>query len=1342
MGASVDFDPSTAVPVEEASSVFETPKLLERPNDQGFDPSSALPVQESVAQDARQAIADDMANKTHLDFHTLADLYKTANTQGPWGKLGSAVSAIRDASYNAQKEALLHPVQAAEDAYHFVAPAVATASRAVKDFTGIGQTPEERQAALQKSIGSNDLSVVSGLTSFAGRILPAASNLLGGVANLADPKDASNVDAVTHIINRAAEQGITDKDAIVAHLGGDPGGDIAKAAEFGGWSLLPIGAEAELAPIIAKGAEAAVEKGTELAGNAVSAGAKTIKAVAPAAAALYEGSQHGFIPMLGALVAGYSKLDAIPAWLGGGTLAKVKHALIEAPFDFVDKAGNIAAKAKDGQTVMESWADTVDTEINRKAQQLASMQKQFPEEAKQAMAPDLLSGGRVNTVADLKGASQAQKIRALEDDILGLNAKRSAIQKYQFVNQILSDTGKFGLRTAGNTAVGATTMAALSGTGAPPGQETPAAVQGFETGAALSGPGAVLHGKEGVSTMIRDRLIAGADNVISDHPFAQQHADAMASLPKTAQDEVNKFSGLAALSSSKPVLVLKPDDLKAALKSEESVDVAEAPRGYAGKDVIYANADTLASGGIPHELIHGTGLDSNPEVVQAVRDMTEAHPDKVQKAIDAYNVDLEHTSPGAIPLTLDSAPAEIIAALGADILKDIPPEALFGGRSGGQLISKWFSDKFGSRGIGSTSQYGFPVTPKLKSAFTDALFDLGKKAEQGILVRQPTTAAGIPSIVTPQVAPATSIPSVPAVALDAIQTAADALVVMGFKDKAKALEMAQAAAAEGATTPEEIFALAARKKANPIPAGGESNAIPQPKSTRQIPRVSETGQNVASDVGQVGVGNAEGQTAGANIPSVEPAGAPAALKVNELSKSIPEVSVAQPTGAGMASVVPEAASKTAIPAVTEGKPEDVAHPDYQSIIAQAEEAKRSELAGTKRKTKNSEIGRAGIEAAAQAHAEHLKATEKFHVEPDAKENQDDLVTWRTDRFGDSAIGGTRIDPKDPFHKLLIDKAGLTPGQMARLDKFSDHMGQLFGLENYSHAAKEGEATGATRKEEQKSSPAQARVDKAGETQNAPLNIVPSYIKFNLPSNRFTVHGFNPDKFFANGQKLFSYPDSGALKAYPKGVNDPKIVEDFKAARENNDNGWTGDGRKPIEGTPFTSVPLNPDFKPNIIPHDRFQVLNAMMGYAEPKGRTAKSADVQILGQQNAAYQNPETGEFNQVRAKLGPEAGLLENTSEALRPENMSGKVSVEPVADEHLLRPSGVKPEQLKALVDIKPLRSDFAQGGFLPAPAPNTPEFMRFLPSGKYARIPDVSMNPTTRIPSFATVQKRRDE
>ncbi len=170
----------------------------------------------------------------------------------------------------------------------------------------------------------------------------------------------------------------------------------------------------------------------------------------------------------------------------------------------------------------------------------------------------------------------------------------------------------------------------------------------------------------------------------------------------------------------------------------------------------------------------------------------------------------------------------------------------------------------------------------------------------------------------------------------------------------------------------------------------------------------------------------------------------------------------------------------------------------------------------------------------------------------------------------------------------------------------------------------------------------------------------------------------------------------------KDVNDPNFAQDFRNWAENHENGYTAMG-KPIEGTEATPARPNPDFTPNLIPKDKADLLNAMMGdtsaatakrnYSPESPQYNSKADKQALAAQNSPYWEPSAGESNRIRAMLGDESKLLESAYETLRPE-LIDNVRTGPVADEQTLRPSGFRGDRSQ-FGEQRP-KSHFAAAGF----------------------------------------------
>jgi ADP-Ribosyltransferase in polyvalent proteins len=867
---------------------------------------------------------------------------------------------------------------------------------------------------------------------------------------------------------------------------------------------------------------------------------------------------------------------------------------------------------------------------------------------------------------------------------------------------------------------------------------------------------------------------------------------------------------------------------------------------------------------------------------------------------------------------------EMAAALGADMLSSLPPENLYGGRSIGQGVASWLKNKLGNKDLTYTEQYGFPVTHEMRRAMENALFEQGRTARFGAKTSAPEAApeaegasddnggggegppggpgsppagpAGAGAVETPQF----------------VQDAAAALQALRYGTKAEALAAAQAGAAQGLDNANDIILWAQRNRAKGIPAineGGEDNASKKPsgksvdlrkqgravgpkpplQQQRPAPEIRPETPAAPPPVEPKGEGAAQpevneppNQEAKSAIPEVaneaapEPGVAPVVSQaVNEKPASaIPEIkdevtpeelAAVEDLEKGGAEEAKFARAQAGIPEIKPG--EKVEPVDYDAIRKEAEEAKRQELANSKRKSKEGDIARAGIEAAAKAHAKNHGAllpaesmpvhnkdgiysklmgkgipvgpnlyelkdsqvtpslrnkldfrgrpeeTAAFYLKPKAdvtgnpydrgwilkdkrpdylarfaNENTDkagggagrtaenseghtalaegneqaspdagatrgflpesekeakvigagagqnqptDLVTYREDRFGRTnkagqvigSIGGQRIDPTDPFHKMLLKAANYSAADLKRLQFLQNNIGKSVTVD-YMHAAEQGKINKAARVKDQEQAPAQERV--AGNVPKRRLvkSIVPTWIKFNTPSNTLQVLGFAPDKFLLNAKKSIewaqknlpgwdekSYRSQVKKGAPPVGwasVNDPAFIKDAHDAFENHAHGYTFSGR-PISGTPFTNVTPDPNYTPHIIGKDRADMLNLMMGNEEAATSYDKSgnalppntkkADALILAQKNSPYIPDATGETNRLRQMMtnkGVDLGL-ENTVENVEPKLIE-KPRIATVDDKLTIRPTGFKGDRAQLTSDGIPSQH-YAAGGFLPA-------------------------------------------
>lgn len=738
----MDFDPSSATPVES-----------------DFDPSSAVPVEFSLAKQARESIDLYKQGKIKFDHDQLTELETiAANGTGPWDRLWSGVAGI-----------VAHPIDTAKAIGGAVSSGLDVAKGAINELGDAAKDPASHTQIIPN--------IAAGVTKGLGALASIGMNIGTGIANLQDPAHANARNAIAASVERGtnlASQGVDEA------LGANPESPVSKVAEIIPQAMIPIGIEGKSASTVAKIADATVEKGTEIAGKAMVATGKVGKAVTmPATIATELATGH---PIMAAFTAaGYRRL---------------KHDIIDKAFDKVSEIGKTLSNLEYGQTYAEGLQESLTTEAGRLRAQIDDIVKRNTGKVEDAYKTTT-DGQPLYKAEELSGP--AKRVREAEDQISLLNQRNETIGHYSTLNQILSDGAKFGLRTGMNLGVAGATGAAIIGPSAPPGQEEETARQGFGMGVGFGLLGSYGASKRQKLGLVREKLLEGK-TLSEDHPLYEAHQANMKAMPPQAQDYVNSFSALANKVGKKPIVVLNPDEMIAALKLE-GTDVAAAPNGFEGKDVIYANSQALSSGVVPHEFTHGAGLDSHPDVISAIEEM-QADPktkERLESALAKYNKDLQNNLPGET-LSADSQPKEIAAALGADMLTSLPPEAIYGGRSGSQIIGKWLKDAFG-RDSSTTSQYGFPVTPKMKSAMENALFDLGKSAEKKLS-----------DIEAPKTYP------------EDVTTAAQALEKLGH-DKKKASQMAESAYDDIKTGNVEEIVRKALEKQVPKPIAGSVSSV-------------------------------------------------------------------------------------------------------------------------------------------------------------------------------------------------------------------------------------------------------------------------------------------------------------------------------------------------------------------------------------------------------------------------------------------------------------------------------------------------------------------------------------
>lgn len=698
-------------------------------------------VHNTAPQIARQRLDEYKAGKISLDDDHVVALSKVAQDGvGAWESLGRGVKYIFG-----------HPVEDMKG----IGSAIASGTKAVAGASEELTRPEDQLASDLQSghpidalwnYGLNKYKsyqqVAQGATRGIAGFAPTLAGATSEAGELATEPFASKEKAqeINAKLNAGTYQTENLKNRafnrIAEITGTDPNAPLYQVAENVAPLAVPVGGAEAGAGKLATAADRIVDTGARVAGRTIQGTAKTVKTVAPVAAAgaLYEAG-HPF----------YALLE-----LGGMYgLAGLRRRIIDAPLNVVADFGKTMSKVPDGETIIGTARQSVDDELSRLSQQLNDLKSKHADKTEDAFKTTA-DGKPLYTAEELKGP--AAEVRGVQDRLTDLNVRRETLRGYEDVNRALSAAARTGIKVGLDTAAAGTIGAAYSGSTESPG-EYEQARQGFQAGAAIGlaarAPRIPLMIRGEMRNFNRGDLIrSGRTNVSQDDPNFQAHQESMSSMPVEAQDYVNTYSGLASAQGRK-VVVLPPDQFaqQVGLKGE---DAAKAPNGYydSGSKTAFINADALTKGPVPHEVSHaleeaGGFLDEGHPVRQALDQMlTEPkYHRQIQDAIGKYNTRLKESDPNFSSLTPDGVRSEIIADLASDIMQKETPQGLYGGRSLAQKAGELFKRFLGARPT-KTSVFGWPVTPELRDSVADSLFQAGEKAsERAPQASQPRTGA-------------------------------------------------------------------------------------------------------------------------------------------------------------------------------------------------------------------------------------------------------------------------------------------------------------------------------------------------------------------------------------------------------------------------------------------------------------------------------------------------------------------------------------------------------------------------------------------------------------------------
>ncbi len=747
-----EFDPSRSIPTEE----YQT---------EDFDPNRAVPTHDYLVSNAKSLLAEDAEGKITLDDNHRKALFETANAEStPLSTLGNAAMGIVDA--------VSHPGKTLGAIGGLAKSGLTTAGKALGSvILSSLNSEDEDEINLAPNVSAGAYKGVSNL-------VPMLADARAGVLNVFDPSERTTRQTEAQTLHNQISR---SQNAVTESVGADPESDAFKTSEFAAGMIgPPLGVESALAKPIAKLAEATVEGGTRLAGKAMDKSARVAKAVAPAAVATAEAaSGHPYLA-LGTLVAGYGG-EGVPI------IGRLKHAIIDKGFDKIADVGKVIADTPDGMTIARGLQDSIDQQVSRL--KLIEADKRAKFAGKISDVDKVGPNGEVlYDSSRLKGPDK--EIREIQEEVEALSRRREQIGKYADLNRILSDSAKFGLRAGLNTGVAASTIGAISGVQALPGDEREATERGFELGAAIGAPGSYHMSARGKLAMNRESLVTkGREALPESHPLRTQHDEALASLPKEAQDYIHSYSGLMD-GSGQNIVALKPSDFTTLLQQKGVLgeNISRAPNGYySDRDgTAYINTEGIMSGAVPHEVTHSIdqAMKSSMEGYRAkMKDLLESgNPEikqQIESAVGNYEKQMQKSQIG-FKLQPAQLREEITAALGADLFQKYTPEQLYGGKSGGQIIKDWASNLFGGKENSVTQQFGFPASPEMTSSLKDTLFDVGEKSKIGFPERTET------------------VPNAPIAATDPV----DASIVADATSALKSLNITDAASKVGAAISE------------------------------------------------------------------------------------------------------------------------------------------------------------------------------------------------------------------------------------------------------------------------------------------------------------------------------------------------------------------------------------------------------------------------------------------------------------------------------------------------------------------------------------------------------------
>lgn len=718
-----------------------------------FNPSQVTPakdIDKQMRQSAHDLYAAYLANRIPLPQSMVNDLETEGeNGNKPSGSLTTWLAKMNELVMGSTPPALMFKAgklavspkarEEAADSFkeNVVAPvktgldAVVDLSKAYRDVELSPTDPEAwaKFAKVHKELGYATLSGIGGLGE-------AGLDLIGGTGNLLQ-EGGPRGEELRHRTNVALanmhHNANVYRKAAAEFLDIDPDSPIVKTGEFFSQAVVPLGIEGKLAPLIAKGADFAVEKSPAVVGRTLQAIGKTGEVATPTAvAAASIAAGHPYAAAM-ELVGSY----------GGSWPTRMRKAILDKTFGKVSELGAKLASAPDNVPVITNLRDVALTDAARLKNVEQTLRAKFGSKLEHVDDPNF-------KLEDLTGPDK--QVRKVMEDAKEAQSRADNMKWWSDLNKVASYGSKLSLNVAGQSSATGGVVAAITAGQAQPQDVGEATEKGFRAGQLLGLPGAIAGSPGAMRQLRASRNIdaaykIGKGAIPKDDPFGVMHYDNLAKAPEEVQTRINVVNGFGAPLGAKVYWLTPEQLLPKAIKAEgggeapEVVGKREAPNAIIDGKNIYLNSE-MGTSPWGHEITHaiekamGKGaIDTmatigarvvNPNTSEHYKQFAARYLTAMQKTIADYPA-----------LSNGQISSEAMAEIGRRVLHETPPELFYGGEEGGDVLSRWANTVAGKLApdwynkLKTDPVFGAPYSRADVQNVKGMMFDLGEQAAKG-----------------------------------------------------------------------------------------------------------------------------------------------------------------------------------------------------------------------------------------------------------------------------------------------------------------------------------------------------------------------------------------------------------------------------------------------------------------------------------------------------------------------------------------------------------------------------------------------------------------------------------